>query len=222
MAQVVSYSSDVAIFQELTGQGRVVGGHLATGTVVAGGTGPFSKNSDLSIQHASNPFKRHRINAETIAEWEEIQSKEGLAGAMGRAAAGAAIPGRIGKAVGAGLGAAVNSGHTVRVTWADGKQSILQLPQKQFMVMSVLLKDLQIVAEAPVQEVLESQPGVGEKFADLAASVLARARPLPAPADASAAPDTADQIAKLAALHAQGILTDAEFADKKAELLRRL
>ncbi|WP_198030686.1 SHOCT domain-containing protein [Knoellia flava] len=212
----------MAIFQELTGQGRVVGGHLATGTVVAGGAGPFSKNNDLSIQHASNPFKRHRINADTITEWEEIQTKEGLAGAVGRAAAGAAIPGRIGKAVGAGLGAAVSSGHTVRVIWADGKQSIIELPEKQFMVMSVILKDLQIVADLPVQEVPESQPGVGGKFADLAASVLGRSRAPIATADTATAPDPADQIAKLAALHAQGILTDTEFADKKAELLRRL
>lgn len=37
-----------------------------------------------------------------------------------------------------------------------------------------------------------------------------------------AAPDLADQLAKLAALRDQGVLTDAEFAAKKAELLSRM
>lgn len=129
------------LFQELSGQGRVVGGHLSSGTVLSGGSAPFSKNSDLSIQHASNPFKRHKINAQTVTEWEELNPEEGVTGAIGRAAATVAIPGRIGKAVGAGLGAAMNSGHAVRVTWADGKQSIIELPGKQFMVFSILLKD---------------------------------------------------------------------------------
>src|SRR5688572_4376836 len=105
----------MALFQELTGQGRVVGGHLSTGTVLVGGATGFSRNSDLSIQHSSNPFKRHRINAETVTDWEELDPMEGVGGAIGRAAATAAIPGRVGKAVGAGLGAAMNSGHTVRI-----------------------------------------------------------------------------------------------------------
>lgn len=44
----------------------------------------------------------------------------------------------VGRSVGASLGAAINFGHTVRVSWADGKQSIIELPEKQFMVFSVL------------------------------------------------------------------------------------
>lgn len=213
------------LFQELSGQGRVVGGHLSSGTVLAGGSSPFSKNSDLSIQHASNPFKRHKINTETVTEWEELDAKEGVTGAIGRVAATVAIPGRIGKAVGAGLGAAVNSGHTVRVTWADGKHSIIELPGKQFMVFSVLLKDRQIateLSEKPRAESPPAQPGVGEKFADLAFSVLSKGKRESPTAEIAPAHDVTEQIAKLAALHAQGILTDAEFANKKAELLERL
>lgn len=216
----------MAIFQELSGQGRVVGGHLSSGTVVAGGTSPFSKNSDLSIQHASNPFKRHRINADTVTEWEELATKEGVAGAVGRAAATAAIPGRVGKAVGAGLGAAVSSGHTVRVTWAaDGKQSIIEFPKKQFMVFSVLLKDREVATELskkPEPEGPSARPAASDRIADLALSVLSRSRQgAPTPNEVPAQ-DVAEQIAKLAALHAQGILTDIEFSDKKAELLQRL
>lgn len=216
----------MAIFQELSGQGRVVGGHLSGGTVVAGSTAPFSKNSDLSIQHASNPFKRHRINGDTVIEWEELATREGVAGAVGRAAATAAIQGRVGKAVGAGLGAAVNSGHTVRVNWAaDGKQSIIELPEKQFMVFSVLLKDRQVATELSKKVEPEgppSRPAASEKIADLALSVLSRSRRDASMANEVPAQDVTEQIAKLAVLHAQGILSDTEFSDKKAELLQRL
>lgn len=215
----------MALLQELSGQGRVVGGHLSRGTVLSGGSTPFSKNSDLSIQHPSNPFKRHRINAETVAEWEELDAKEGVAGTMGRAAAMVAIPGRIGKAVGAGFGAAMNSGHTVRIGWTDSKQSIIELPEKQFTVLSVLLKDRQVVTESseePDVEAPSAQPGVSGQIADLAFSVFSKDRQKSPSTGDSAAQDITEQIAKLAALHAQGILTDAEFSDKKAELLKRL
>lgn len=54
----------MAILQALTNQGRVVGGHLASGSVLSGHGG-------LTIQHPRNPFKRHKLNAETVLEWEE-------------------------------------------------------------------------------------------------------------------------------------------------------
>ena len=215
----------MGLTQELSGQGRVVGGHLSGGTVLSGGSSPFSKNSDLSIQHATNPFKRHRINAETVAEWEELVAKEGVAGTMGLAAATAAIPGRFGKAVGAGLGAAMNSGHTLRISWIDGQQSIVQLPEKQFTVFSVLLKDLQVTTEVPDDpepELHPGRPGVSEQVADYALSRLSRGKQASVPPATEPAADVTEQIAKLGALHAQGILTDAEFSAKKSELLKRL
>jgi Short C-terminal domain len=211
----------MALYQELTGQGRVVGGHLAGGLILSGGATPFSKNGDLSIQHSSNPFKRHKINAETVHEWEELDTREGVAGAIGYAAARAALPGRAGKAVGAGLGAAFNAGHTVRVTWADEKQSIIGFPEKQFMVLSILLKDLRVMTESAPSEA-DAPPGVAEKVAGFASSVLPRGRQKSVTAEDAPIPDATEQIAKLASLHAQGILTDAEFSDKKAELLKRL
>ena len=68
----------MAILQEFSGQGRVVGGHLSGGTVASGGATPFSKNSDLSISHTSNPFRRHRINSETVTEWEELDTRRAI------------------------------------------------------------------------------------------------------------------------------------------------
>ena len=212
----------MALYQELTGQGRVVGGHLAGGTVLSGGASPFSKNGDLSIQHSSNPFKRHKINAETVSEWEELDAREGVAAAIGHAAARAALPGMAGKALGAGLGAAFNSGHTVRVIWADGKQSIIGFPEKQFMVLSILLRDLQVTTEFSAKPEADVPPGVAEKIAGFASSVFPRGRQKSAAVADAPAQDATEQIAKLASLHAQGILTDAEFSEKKAELLKRL
>lgn len=138
-------------------------------------------------------------------------------------AARAALPGRAGKAFGAGLGAAFNSGHTVRVIWADGKQSIIGFPEKQFMVLSILLRHLQVATEMVAKPEEDVPPGVAEKIAGFASSVLPKRGQKPATAeDAAPVPDATEQIAKLASLHAQGILTDTEFSEKKAELLKRL
>jgi Short C-terminal domain len=43
--------------------------------------------------------------------------------------------------------------------------------------------------------------------------------PEPAPAAAPAAPDPIEQLKQLGELHAQGVLTDEEFAAQKAKLL---
>jgi hypothetical protein len=111
------------------------------------------------------------------------------------------------------------------VSWADGQQSIIELPEKQFTVLSVLLQDRQIVTELsrkPDVEVTTTQPGVSEQFANLAFSVFSKGKKESTTAADVPVQDVAEQITKLAALHAQGILTDAEFSDKKAELLKRL
>ncbi|MHA7133784.1 SHOCT domain-containing protein [Oerskovia turbata] len=205
----------MALIQELTNQGRVVGGHLANGTVT----------SDLRIQHPRTPFKRPRLSPESVAEWEDLATKDGMAGVIGQAAAKAAVPGRLGKAVGAGLGAAMKSGHTVRVDWADGKQSIVELPEKLFLVFSLQLASRRVVTEnsARTEDAAPApaQPGVTEKIVDLASSVVLRAKQATS-AQAAAQPDVAEQIAKLASLHDAGILTSEEFAAKKSELLSRL
>ena len=180
------------IFQEMTNQGRVVGGHLTNATVLSGGLGA---RGDLVVQLG---FKRQRLNAETVLRWEDITSTdaaEGVGSALGRAAVGAILPGLAGRAAGAAVGAAMRRGRTVRVDWVDEKQSVIQLPEKLFAVMSVLLTEQQ--TEAPRQPEVE------------AVSPRAQA-------------DPAEQLVKLALLHEQGILTDDEFNSKKTELLKRM
>jgi hypothetical protein len=46
-----------------------------------------------------------------------------------------------------------------------------------------------------------------------------QAAPAPAPAPAAPAPDPIQQLKELGELHAQGVLTDEEFAAQKAKLL---
>lgn len=215
----------MALWQELSGQGRVVGGYLAGGAVLSGSNAAFSKNGDISIQHPTHLFKRPKINAETVREWEELETDDGIAGAIGHAAARAALPGMAGKAVGAGLGAAFNAGHTVRVSWTDGKQSIIEFPKKQFMVFSILLKDRQSAVEVPAGQ--EPQPpstqtDVVARIAGLAGTVFPRSKQRDDTSNVAPEQDMAEQIAKLASLHAQGILTDVEFSNKKADLLDRI
>lgn len=216
MSGATASVTGMALMQELTNQGRVVGGHLTNGTISA------AKN-DLVIQMA---FKRQRMNSETIREWEEIHTEGGVGGAVGQAVARAALPGRVGKAVGSGLGAAMHSGHTIRVDWVDGKQSLIELPEKLFMVLSVLLSDRRRITETLLEGVTPAPAapaGMTEQLMGLASSVLRGRQEAAAPPPPSAAqPDVAEQLTKLATLRDQGILTDEEFTTKKAELLKRL
>ncbi|MFX0592385.1 SHOCT domain-containing protein [Melissospora conviva] len=207
----------MAILQELTNQGRVVGGHLESGSVL-------SARGGLTIQHPRNPFKRPKLNAETVLEWKELPTRDGVVGAIGQAAAKAALPGMIGKAIGASLGTALKSGHTVCVNWADGNQSIIELPEKLFMIFSVLLEGQQVKSDPAPQaessEPLPAETGITEKMLNLASSVFQRGNE--ATTAIPAQPDVVEQIGKLASLHEAGILTEQEFAEKKAELLKRL
>ena len=59
----------------------------------------------------------------------------------------------------------------------------------------------------------------GEGYAQGAQATYAALAPAPAPAPAPAAPDMATQLTQLAQLRDQGILTEEEFAAKKAQIL---
>lgn len=77
-----------------------------------------------------------------------------------------------------------------------------------------------------VEEVDRKGKGDAVKFAakvrGAAAGVEAATPPGPAAVQGAPAIDVADQLRKLSELHAKGILTDEEFAAKKADLLKRL
>ncbi len=181
------------------------------------------------------PFKTRKLTADEVAEWEEITSDArggaaGAVGAVGKAVAGAVLPGVVGKAASAALGATVDATsrppRTIRVDWMDGKQSLIKLPEKLFIHLSVLLKDRQVEPVAPIlapaEPAQDSKPDLtGQVLTHLAGFLKDRRSTAPGAAP-EAQPDVTEHIAKLAALRDQGILTDEEFATKKAELLARL
>jgi hypothetical protein len=61
---------------------------------------------------------------------------------------------------------------------------------------------------------------VRQQFGEVAETFVGMGAPAaPAPAAQAGAQDTVEQLKQLADLHAQGLLTDDEFADQKAKLL---
>lgn len=184
------------MFEGMGGQGKVVGGHYINSTVSTGSKG------DLVVQTG---FRGRKLTVDEVAEWEEVTVEGGggsaaAAGAVGKIVAGAVLPGLMGKVAGAALDATLGSHarppRTIRVDWSDGKQSLIRLPEKLLIHLTIVLKDRQAAATLA--------PGFD-------------------PAAQSAPQlDVAEQIGKLAFLRDQGALTEQEFASKKGELLARL
>lgn len=94
----------------------------------------------------------------------------------------------------------------------------------------IRVSDLRVVEPLPEKQV-EAPMAVEPVQADTAPAVISPEKPQPAPSQpAMTAPpptvtsedDIFTKIERLAGLHAKGILSDQEFADKKAELLSRL
>lgn len=209
--------------------GRVIGGaYLDAGVTTA------AFGSDLVVQTG---IKGRKLTVDSVDSWQEIpvEAKDNALTAMGKAAAGVALPGRFGKAASAAVGAAFDSkkpDHHVRVDWADGKQSLLKLPDALFTHLELVLSDRRIANAAPALTSQSAgevvQPSIADKTFDLVSGLVKDRFPskAQAPHGIAATPaaqvDVADQLHKLGSLRDAGILTDEEFATKKAELLARL
>jgi len=221
--------------------GRVIGGAYVNSSV------DFNRRGDLIVEltkMGQAVFKSRKINRSEVAAWEEVvpTPRSGavrFVGSVGQAVAGAALPGVLGKsasaAVGAGVDAATRQRH-VRIDWADGEQSLLRLPEKYFTHLAVLLDDLRVQAAAstelmsaqdefldPTGQVLQQTGQILGQVAGLIQDRRSAANEHAVAAlEADSNTDLTEQIVKLAALRDQGILTEAEFAAKKTELLGRL
>lgn len=207
--------------------GRVVGGDYkgATVSTPVGGT--------LVVQAG---LKFRKLTPQNVAEWDEVitDGKGNPVGAVSKAVAGAILPGQIGKAASAAVGAtfdAMGPTHVVRVEWADGKRSLIKLPDAMFKHLELVLENQRALpTELPVGQVPPApveKPTVTEQAFSLVSGIIKDRLPTPAktpPVDQppAATPDVTEMIAKLAALREAGILTDNEFSTKKAELLERL
>jgi len=188
------------------GYGKVVGGHFMNATITTNRQGELS----LQLGGAAAFKKRPTLTADRVTAWEEIipETRSGAAGVVSKVAR-AALPGVAGKAASAAIDSAAAGTHTVRVDWVDEKQSLIQLPGKLFQHLAILLKGCQIATAAPAQLPV-SPPSVIGQLTTLAGAVRAPQ------------PEVTEQIAKLVALRDQGVLTEEEFAAKKAELLDRI
>jgi hypothetical protein len=208
--------------------GKVVGGHFINA--------PINTNlrGELALRGVGRQTftKMPHLTADAVASWEEIisETRGGAAGAVskvGQAVARAALPGAVGRAASAAVGSAadlVGAPHTVRVDWVDGKQSLIELPDKLFHHLAILLKDCQIATAVPAPKP-PPPPGVVETLAKEASQLIrskSESRRQLAGAAPAAEPNATEQIAMLAALRDQGALTEDEFAAKKTELLGRI
>lgn len=201
----------MAFMGELTGQGRVVGGYLVNGTVVASKDG-------LTVQMM---VKRHKVTQETVTAWEELKVEKGAAKVIS-SVAGTILPRGIGKTVGATLSASVSLGHTVKVLWVSGEQSVIELPEKLFMILKNMLADVEVKNEAQgAPEPSETKSSLADQLVDLASRVIPNKNPTQSPPDVAAKPDVIAQLERLSTLRNQGVLSEEEFDVLKAELLKR-
>lgn len=189
--------------------GKVVGGRYMTAMIL------LTPKGELALQ-VPLKFRKVPLNRETVLAWEELntETRAGAAGAVGvvgQAVAGAVLPGLVGKMASAAIGSTVDTirpARTLRIDWADGDQSLIQLPEKLFTHLAMVLKDRQALLAAPPPEP--------------AARTQDSPQSMAVPAPPTSVPDLTEQIAKLAALRDQGVLTEDEFVAKKTELLARL
>lgn len=210
--------------------GRVIGGHYLNAAVQ-----PAVIGSDLVVQAG---IKRRKLNETQVAEWEEVLSdqKSGVASVVGRAITGAVLARLINKnastAVGTAIDSTVRPPRMVRISWVDGKQSFIKLPDKLFTHLTLVLQNRLIeTAEKPAldaEEGLETPSATDQALTLLSGFVKDRVsqRNTSGPGTAASAatpqPDIADQLVILASLRDAGILTEEEFASKKTELLSRI
>lgn len=206
--------------------GKVIGGHYLNAFV-----SPIF-GSTLVVQA---PFKPRKLTPENVEAWAEVptDSKGNPLSAVGQAVAAAEIPGRFGKAAGAAVGAtldAIGPSHIVRVTWNDGKQSLIKLPDSLFKHFAVMLSERHVPDPETVapEAAPAPPPTVTDRAFDLVSGLMkdrwSAKDPQQPVEEVSPTPhiDITEQLTKLASLRDAGILTDEEFATKKAELLTRL
>jgi hypothetical protein len=211
---------------------------MATGKVIGGQyLNAFVSPIFGSTLVVQAPFKPRKLTSENVTAWAEVpsDSKGNPLSTVGQAVASAAIPGRFGKAASAAVGAtfdAMGPSHIVRVDWSDGKQSLIKLPDSLFKHFAVMLSERHVPDPVPVATDVAAPPPppptVTDKAFDLVSGLVKERWPSKSPqqpaTEVPAAPqvDIAEQLTKLASLRDAGILTDEEFAAKKAELLARL
>ena len=157
-----------------------------------------------------------------MTAWEELKVEKGAAKVIS-SVAGTILPRGIGKTLGATLSASVSLGHTVKVLWVSGEESVIELPEKLFMILKNLLADIEVKNEVQTsEEPSETKSSLADQLVDLASRVIPNKNPAQSLPDESAQPDVIAQLERLSTLRNQGVLSEEEFDVLKAELLNRL
>jgi hypothetical protein len=214
----------------MVGNGRVVGGDYLNATV-------STPIGSTLVVHAGLKFRK--LIPDNVAEWDEVvpDGKGNVVSAVGKAVASAVIPGKLGKAASAAIGATIDSigpTHVVDISWADGKRSLIKLPDAMFKHLGLVLRvqraePVEPIPGAELAPLPAEKPTVTEQAFSLVSGIVrdrfpARATQPPAAVEPvrQAQLDVTEQLTKLASLRDAGILTDEEFTAKKGELLERL
>lgn len=185
--------------------------------------------SDLVVQTG---FKPRKLSPANIAEWAEVTTAEpetSTMSAVGQAVAGAVMPRFISKSASAAVGAAIDTKkrppRTIRVDWVDGKRSLIRLSEEHFVHLEMVLREQRVEDATPVATAPDPAPAAAPTVTEQAFSLVSgflKDRAAGTAAPAPSAPDVTEQLVKLASLRDAGVLTEEEFAAKKAELLSRL
>jgi hypothetical protein len=208
----------------MMGYGRVVGGDYLNASVST----PIG--STLVVQAG---LKFRKLVPENVAEWDEVvpDGKGNVVSAVGKAVAGAVIPGKFGKAASAALGATLDSlgpSHVVDIAWTDGKRSLIKVPDSMFKHLNLVLREqraepVELVPGAAVATAAAEKPSVAEQAFSFVTGIVKDRLPSRAEETAEQAKsEVMDQLKELASLRDAGVLTDDEFTAKKTELLARL
>ncbi|ANF31307.1 hypothetical protein A0130_06160 [Leifsonia xyli] len=206
--------------------GRVIGGDYKSAIVST------RFGSTIVLQTG---LKFRKLTQETVSEWDEVvtDAKGNPLAKVGSAVAGAALPGRLGKAASAAVDAtfdAMGRSRVVRVDWTDGKRSLIKLSESMFNHLALVLEEQRAepAEPAPLEPVgaPAEKPTVTEQAFTLVSGLIKDRLPAPRAESPGVAPEgaanVAELIGQLAALRDAGALSDEEFQTKKAELLGRL
>jgi hypothetical protein len=222
--------------------GQVVAGRYVNSSVDINRRGELVVH--LGVPGTRVSFKSRKLDAAEIAEWEEASPQErggviGVAGSVGQAVAGAALPGFLGKAASAAVGAgleAANRQRFVRVTWSEGDKSLIRLPEKMFTHLILTAETRRVIsADVPGPSSLEESETAGpsqglvtqlleptSEVINHVADLIKNRRSKQDESQGLARLDVVDEIGKLAELRDRGVLSEEEFSEKKTALLARL
>jgi hypothetical protein len=217
--------------RRMASSGKVIGGTYMDSAVTTASFG-----SGIVIQSG---FRGRKVDGETVAQWEEVPL-ESRGAKTASAVVEAVLPRFLSKGASAAIRASIDSSsrppRAARIEWTDGKQpSLLKLPDDLFTHFELLLsarravsapgpvaEEVAVVSTAVIVDPIAPPQTMSEQAFSLVQGLLKNRNRSAEEAVSVTAPDLPEQLKQLASLRDAGILTEEEFAAKKADLLNRM